>query len=274
MDDVEVLFGSGCIAGGDATQGGAPTWRTAPSENDNKPANCASWFLLFAFCIWDGGRLPTEAEFQAAELGGDEQRANAWPDFVLGGMPLAFENGKTLAAAFLLPQDASPDSTSGQYTFGEPLRHVDPARNIADDGDAHIAAVGSFPAGNGRWGHADLNGNLYEFVLDESRAADVDTGLPAPDVCENCAYVNWPNIDQNDSAIEPFTVDQGADPAVVADIATWPQYYVGGARIIHGGSWSHLGSITNAQNHANLVRFRYPVMRTYEAVGARCARDP
>jgi formylglycine-generating enzyme required for sulfatase activity len=268
-DDVEVLFGAGCIAGGDAAAGGAPTWRTTPSENDKKPANCASWFLLFAFCIWDGGRLPTEAEFQAAELGGDEQRANAWPDSVLGGAPLTFENGNGLVAAFLLPQGG----TTGEYTVGDPSRQVDPARNIAIDGDAHIAAVGSFPAGNGRWGHADLNGNLYELVLDESRPIEGASGLPAPDTCDNCAYVNWPALDQKDPAIQPFTVDEGADPTVVADIATWPQYYVGGARIIHGGSWSHIDSITNRQDHANVVRFQYPVMRTYEAVGARCAHD-
>ncbi|AKU95304.1 Tryptophan synthase alpha chain [Labilithrix luteola] len=272
MADVNELLGPGCVAGGDPNEGGAPTWRTTPSENDKKPANCASWFLLFAFCIWDGGRLPTEAEFQAAALGGSEQRTNAWADSVLGGNALAYENGEKLVAAFLSPEGAGPGAF-GMYTVGTPMRDVDPTTHMADDGDAHIAQVGVHPAGNGRWGHADLNGNLYELVLDESRPVDVTTGLPAGDVCNDCANVDWPKLTETDPAIVPFTVDDGADPVVVADIASWSKYYVGGARIIHGGSWSHAGSITNDQSHQNVVRFKYPVMRTYEAVGARCARD-
>jgi formylglycine-generating enzyme required for sulfatase activity len=227
--------------------------------------------MLFAFCIWDGGRLPTEAEFQAAALGGDQQRTYAWGPDVLDGAPLDYQTGRDLVTAFLPPPE-DPNGF-GMYTVGDPFRHVNSRTQIADDGDAHISPVGAHPRGNGRWGHADLNGNLYELVLDESRPVNERTGFPNPDTCDDCAYTNWPAIDQRDPAITPFTVGDGADPVVVADIATWPQYYVGGARIIQGGSWSHAGSITNEQNVANVVRFKYPVMRTYEAVGARCARD-
>ena len=38
----------------------AQTWTDLPGANENKPLNCMSWHLLFAFCAWDGGRLPTE----------------------------------------------------------------------------------------------------------------------------------------------------------------------------------------------------------------------
>ncbi len=34
----------------------------AGSARDEHPMNCVDWREAFAFCVWDGGRLPTEAE--------------------------------------------------------------------------------------------------------------------------------------------------------------------------------------------------------------------
>ena len=40
--------------------------------------NCLNWYLAYSFCIWDGGRLPTEAEWNGAAAGGAEQRPFPW----------------------------------------------------------------------------------------------------------------------------------------------------------------------------------------------------
>jgi formylglycine-generating enzyme required for sulfatase activity len=105
------------------------TWPGAPiSDEDERHAiNCVTWYDAFSFCHWDGGRLPTEAEWEYAAAGGDQNRLYPW-----GSEP--------------------PDSTLVNSI-------INPARTA-------FMPVGSFPAGVGRFGHYDLAGGLEEWVLD------------------------------------------------------------------------------------------------------------
>jgi hypothetical protein len=54
------------------------TWTDTVGPNENLPMNCVPWYKAFAFCVWDGGRLPTEAEWNYAATGGNEQRKYPW----------------------------------------------------------------------------------------------------------------------------------------------------------------------------------------------------
>jgi formylglycine-generating enzyme required for sulfatase activity len=124
---------------------GGESWTDAAGPNERLPINCVSWFEAFAFCAWDGGFLPTEAEWNFAAAGGDEQRVYPW---------------------------SSP-----------------PSSTAIDDGDAvycgatcALAPVGSrSPAGDGRWGQADLAGEVWEWNLDWMQ----DYAEP----CVDCAVV-------------------------------------------------------------------------------------
>ena len=114
------------------------TWRVSNGTKESLPINCTTWYEAFAFCAWDGGRLPTEAEWEYAAAGGDENRKYPWE-------PAKGEPNSSLAVYNC--EFGSAGTSGGCYT---------------DD----IAPVGSRPDGAGRWGHVDLAGSMLEYVLD------------------------------------------------------------------------------------------------------------
>lgn len=117
------------------------TWTESPTFNEYLPMNYLDWPVAFAFCIWDGGRLPTRAEWIHVARGGDEQRAYPWSN------P---PTDRTLDISHAAYDCMADGSAAGMCTL--------------DD----LITVGSKPAGNGRWGHADLSGNVWEWTRDDA----------------------------------------------------------------------------------------------------------
>lgn len=127
-----------------------PTWTSTTGTAETRPMNCLDWYRASAFCIWDGGRLPTEAEWNYAAAGGAEQRVYPW------GAANPGPNAN-LAVYFCYYNGAGTNCMSV----------------------SNIAPVGSAPAGNGKYGQADLAGNLMECTQDSYAA------YATP--CVNCA---------------------------------------------------------------------------------------
>jgi len=117
------------------------TWTDGGTGNENYPINCVNWFEAFAFCIWDGGRLPTEAEWEYAAAGGTQNYLYPW------GIN-------------------DPDATRANYVGSADTPHI---------------AVGSYVAGNSYWGHADLAGSMSELAFDLYSSSYYGTSSnPAP----------------------------------------------------------------------------------------------
>jgi len=80
------------------------TWTDIPGSGEQYPINCVNGYESSAFCNWDGGRLPTEAEWEYAAARGSENRFYPWGDMDL----LDRANYKNTAATSMLEVGSYP----------------------------------------------------------------------------------------------------------------------------------------------------------------------
>jgi sulfatase modifying factor 1 len=132
------------------------TYTRVVAGNERRPINCVTWPVAYAFCIWDEGRLPTDAEWNFAAAGGDEQRYYPWNADI-------------------------DDSRSSYYVDASEQCFGDraPGCTLAD-----LTPVGTHAPGAAKWGHADMSGNVAEWVRDGDASKDVS--------CDDCIDVTGP----------------------------------------------------------------------------------
>jgi formylglycine-generating enzyme required for sulfatase activity len=129
------------------------TWTSTPGDQENLPINCVTWYEAYAFCIWDEGFLPSEAEWEYAATGGNLQLAYPW--------------GVT-----------DPSAANTYAVYG--CRY--PGEAGACSGVSNIPPVGFATSGAGVWSQLDLAGSMWEWNADVYGAY--------VDPCSDCALLS------------------------------------------------------------------------------------
>jgi formylglycine-generating enzyme len=115
-------------------------WTSTAGNNEMMPLTCLSWYEAHAFCIWDGGFLPSEVEWKYSAAGGNEHRRFAWGS-----------------------ADPGKNNKYAIYDCYYPAGQQGNCVNVATS----IPSVGITPLGVGRWGQWDLGGNVWEWNIDK-----------------------------------------------------------------------------------------------------------
>ena len=119
---------------------------------DTKVLNCVPWWLMAALCAFDGGHLLKEAELRAAYT---NNATTAYPWGAIGTYTTAAQNDYAVGEFSYATPNPPPGRQGGRRRLpGRGLPHPQPGRR---------------PMKDNLTGHADLVGNLLEWVSDSER---------------------------------------------------------------------------------------------------------
>ena len=131
------------------------TWTPSPGVNERLPIVLATWLEAYAFCIWDGGFLPSDTELEYAAAGGDQQLTYPWG-----------KNG--------------PQGGATTYAIAICCCYYPTGGPDCQPGITNMAPVGT-ATGAGRWGQLDLAGEVPAWTMDWYAS------FVSP--CSDCSYL-------------------------------------------------------------------------------------
>ena len=164
--NMDIATGPGAASTWDETLGAwgddgmAGTWTSTAGSQEGLPVDCVSWDQAYAFCIWDGGFLPSEAEWGYTAAAGSQEREYPW--------------------------GSTDPGTANQYAITN-CDYPSGASACASAGPGNIAPVGTAALGAGYWGQLDLAGEVWEWTADWIG--------PYGDPCTDCAALTVGVVD-------------------------------------------------------------------------------
>jgi formylglycine-generating enzyme len=177
--------------------GTTSTWTHALGTQEPLPIDCVSWYQAYAFCIWDGGFLPSEAEWEYAAAGGSQQRLYPWGSADPGSGATSY--------AYAIYATGAADAGCLYPAPGSDCNSV-----------SSIAPVGTPQAGAALWGQLDMGGELWEWNLDVATSA-------YPNPCKDCATLPEDGGASSDRWYPGGAFDRASDQLMLP-----PQYFYSG----------------------------------------------
>ncbi len=150
--------------------------RYSQAALDKKALNCVSFYMLAAFCAWDGGRLPTTTELDAAWGAETYPWGETQPFY-------ADFNGNVVTSG---PKYLADYGNSAGAVYESPAQ-------VGNDMSNRLSIPGDFPKGNGPYGHADLAGLVIGMTGDitQTTATEVDNSNNTTVTVANAPVVTW-----------------------------------------------------------------------------------
>jgi formylglycine-generating enzyme len=162
------------------------TWTDAPRGREDLPANCLDWYVAFAFCAWDGGRLPSEAEWEAAATGVEQKRRFPW---------------------------GADDLVKSRATGASCYPGCKPADQLS---------VGKHPEGKGRFGQLDLAGGVEEWTRDVYEPFWYRAAPRGHGACDDCVNLGRPASAPVEATVRGGALGVGRASAVRTS-GRWPR---------------------------------------------------